>query len=63
VVRTLAPKLAQARKRAALRAVVWSLVRQQGYMLLAQIEGELHAPDASSAMGLVLPLDDDLTAT
>ncbi len=39
-----AAKLAQARKRAALRAVVWSLVRQQGYML-AQIEGELNAPD------------------
>ncbi len=73
-----AAKLAQARKRAALRAVAWSLVRQQGYMLLAQIEGELNAPDRA-VEGLVgefgddgsgvgssaslLPLDDDLTAT
>ncbi len=68
-----AAKLAQARnnKRAALRAVAWSLV---GYML-AQIEGELNAPDRA-VEGLVgefgddgsgvrsssslLPLDDDL---
>ena len=71
-----AAKLAQARKRAALRAVVWSLVRQQGYML-AQIEGELNAPDRA-VEGLVgefgddgsgvgsfsfLPRDDDLIAT
>jgi hypothetical protein len=71
-----AAKLAQARKRAALRAVVWSLVRQQGYML-AQIEGELNAPD-HAVQGLVgefgddgsgvgsssfLPRDDDLIAT
>ena len=71
-----AAKLAQARKRAALRAVVWSLVRQQGYML-ARIEGELNAPDRA-VEGLVgefgddgsgvgsssfLPLDDDLIAT
>ncbi len=39
-----AAKLAQACKRAALRAVAWSLVRQHGYML-AQIEGELNALD------------------
>ena len=70
-----AAKLAQARKRAALRAVVWSLVRQQGYML-AQIEGELNAPDRAveglggefgddgSGVGSssFLPRDDDLIA-
>ena len=70
-------KLAQARKRAALRAVAWCLVRRQGYML-AQIEGELNALDRA-VEGLVgefgddesgvwsssslLPLDGDLTAT
>ena len=60
-----ADKLAQARKRAALRAVASSLVRQQGYMLLAQIEGELNAPDraveglvwaSSATTGLALGL-------
>ena len=72
-----AAKLARARKRAALRAVAWSLVRQQGYML-AQIEGELNALDRA-VEGLVgefgddgsgggsssslLPLGDDLIAT
>ena len=76
IVRTIVAKLAQARRRAALRAVVWSLVRQQGYML-ARIEGELNAPDRA-VEGLVgefgddgsgvgsssfLPLDDDLIAT
>ena len=53
-----AAKLAQARKRAALRAVAWSLVRQQGYMLLAQIEGELNAPDRA-VEGLVGEFGDD----
>jgi hypothetical protein len=52
-----AAKLAQARKRAALRAVAWSLVRQQGYML-AQIEGELNAPDRA-VEGLVGEFGDD----
>ena len=63
------------RKRAALRTVAWSLVRQQGYMLLAQIEGA--GPRGGGAGGRVrrrrawrwvfffslLRLDDDLTAT
>ena len=52
-----AAKLAQARKRAALQAVAWSLVRQQGYML-AQIEGELNAPDRAME-GLVGEFGDD----
>ena len=51
-----AAKLAQARR---LRAIAWSLVRQQGYML-AQIEGELrvNAPDRA-VEGLVGEFGDD----
>ncbi len=44
----------------ALRVVAWSLVRQQqGYMLLAQIEGELNAADHRAVEGLVGEFGDD----
>ena len=71
-----AARRAQERKQAALRAVVWALVRQQGYML-ERIVDEINAPDRAVESVVVgeygddgsgggfssLLSDDDLTAT